>query len=231
MQSLIPITPVDSIIASRNSVRAYKKDSVDPKLLEHILTFAARAPSGTNMQPWNVYVLTGEAKKRVTDAVCHAFDTAEPGKYESEYKYYPEPFFEPYLSRRRKLGLDMYSILGIGKGEKEKTRLQQRRNYEYFDAPVGLLFTIHRNMPSGSFVDYGTFLENIMLSAKSHGLDTCVQAGWSDYHEVIRKVTPIKPEELLLAGMAMGYADTEAAIYGLKTEREPVSSFAQFLDK
>lgn len=228
---MIPITTVDSVITSRKSIRAYKKDPIDPRLLEHILKVASRAPSGTNMQPWNVYVLTGDALKRVTDAVCQAFDTAEPGTYESEYKYYPEPFFEPYLSRRRKLGWDMYGILGIGKGEREKTRLQQRRNYQYFDAPVGLIFTMHRQLPLGCFVDYGTFLDNIMLSAKSHGLDTCLQAGWSDYHEVIRKVLPMKPEELLVAGMAIGYADKEAVIYGLQTEREPVSSFTQFLDK
>ena len=231
MPPMIPITPTDSVITNRKSIRAYKNDPVDPRLVEHILTVASRAPSGTNMQPWNVYVLTGEALKRVTDAVCQAFDTAEPGTCQSEYKYYPDRFFEPYLSRRRKLGWDMYGILGIGKGEKEKTRLQQRRNYLYFDAPVGFIFTMNRQLPSGCFVDYGTFLENIMLSAKSHGLDTCLQAGWSDYHEVLRKVLPIKAEEMVVAGMAMGYADTEAAIYKLQTEREPVSSFAQFLDK
>lgn len=222
-------TAVDAVIKSRKSIRAFKKDPVDPKLIEHILAVASRAPSGSNMQPWNVYILTGEAIKRVTEAVCKAFDSGK--KYEGEYKYYPDKFFEPYLSRRRQMGWSMYGILGIAKGEHEKARLQQRRNYLFFDAPVGLIFTINRGLPSGSFIDYGMFMDNIMLSAKSHGLDTCAQGGWSDYHEILRQVLPIKPEELVLDGMAMGYADKEAAIYKLETEREPVSSFTRFIDK
>lgn len=222
-------TAVDAVIKSRKSIRAFKKDPVDPKLIEHILAVASRAPSGSNMQPWNVYVLTGEAIKRVTEAVCKAFDSGK--KYEGEYKYYPDKFFEPYLSRRRQMGWSMYGILGIAKGEHEKARLQQRRNYLFFDAPVGLIFTINRGLPSGSFIEYGMFMDNIMLSAKSHGLDTCAQGGWSDYHEILRQVLPIKPEELVLDGMAMGYADKEAAIYKLETEREPVSSFTRFIDK
>ena len=230
MSNIAP-TPVDTVIMDRKSVRAFKKDPVDPELVNHILRVASRAPSGSNMQPWNVCVLTGNALKRMTDAVCHANDTAEPGMYRSEYQYYPEPFFEPYLARRRKMGIDMYGILGIGKGEKEKTVSQQRRNYRYFDAPVGLLFTLHRDLPLGCLIEYGTFIDNIMLSAKSHGLDTCPQGGWSDYHEVIRKELPIKPEEMVIGGMAIGYADTDAAIYGLETVREPVSGFARFFDK
>ncbi len=222
-------TAVDAVIKSRKSIRAFKKDPVDPKLIEHILAVASRAPSGSNMQPWNVYVLTGEAIKRVTEAVCKAFDSGK--KYEGEYKYYPDKFFEPYLSRRRQMGWSMYGILGIAKGEHEKARLQQRRNYLFFDAPVGLIFTINRGLPSGSFIEYGMFMDNIMLSAKSHGLDTCAQGGWSDYHEILRQVLPIKPEELVLDGMAMGYADKEATIYKLETEREPVSSFSRFIDK
>ena len=227
--SEIQPTAVDAVIKSRKSIRAFKKDPVDPKLIEHILAVASRAPSGSNMQPWNVYVLTGEAIERVTEAVCKAFDSGK--KYEGEYKYYPDKFFEPYLSRRRQMGWSMYGILGIAKGEHEKARLQQRRNYLFFDAPVGLIFTINRGLPSGCFIEYGMFMDNIMLSAKSHGLDTCAQGGWSDYHEILRQVLPIKPEELVLDGMAMGYADKEAAIYKLETEREPVSSFTRFIDK
>ena len=222
---------VDAVITGRKSVRAFRNDPVDPELVNHILEVASRAPSGSNMQPWNVYVLTGDALTRVTEAVCHAYDSAEPGTYRSEYRYYPEPFFEPYLARRRKMGIDMYGILGIGKGEKEKTISQQRRNYRYFDAPVGLIFTLHRDLPPGSLLEYGMFIDNIMLSARSHGLDTCPQGGWSDYHEVLRQQLPIRPEEMLIGGMAIGYADKEAAIYRLETEREPVSSFARFFDR
>lgn len=222
-------TAVDAVIKSRKSVRAFKNDPVDPELIEHILDVARRAPSGSNMQPWTVYVLTGAALKRVTEATCQAFDSGK--KYEGEYKYYPDTFFEPYLSRRRQLGWSMYGILGIGRGEHEKARLQQRRNYLFFDAPAGLIFTMNRGLPSGCFIEYGMFMDNIMLSAKSHGLDTCAQGGWSDYHEILRQVLPIKPEEIVLDGMALGYADTEAVIYKMETDRVPVSSFTQFIDK
>lgn len=229
--SNIKLTAVDTVIKSRKATRAFKKDPVDLQLVSHILEVASRAPSGSNMQPWNVYVLTGDALKKMTDAVCHVYDSTEPGTYKSEYQYYPERFFEPYLARRRKMGIDMYGILGIGKGEKEKTIRQQRRNYQYFDAPVGLIFTMHRELPLGCLIEYGMFIDNIMLSAKSHGLDTCPQGGWSDYHDIIRTVLPVKPEEMILGGMAIGYADKNAPVYNLETEREPVSGFARFFDK
>ena len=223
-------TAVDTVIEARKSVRAYKKDPVPLELITHVLEVASRAPSATNMQPWKVYVLTGDALARTTIAVSDAFD-GEPGQYRAEYPYYPAKHFEPYLSRRRKLGYDLYGLVGIPKGDKEKMHAQQRRNYTFFDAPVGLLFTLHRDLPCGNFIDYGAFLENVMLSAKSHGLDTCLQAGWSDYHTVLRKVLPIDKTEMVLAGMALGHADPKAPVNRLVTEREPVSSFTTFLEK
>ena len=228
--SNIPKTPVDEIIGQRKSIRAYLKTPVKRELIEHILETASRAPSASNMQPWKVYVLTGAKLKELTDTVSNAFDEQNNEKYQSEYPFYPAKHFEPYLSRRRKMGYDMYGILNIQKGDREKSHRQQRLNYEFFGAPVGLIFTMNRNLPYGSFVEYGAFLDNIMLSALSHGLSTCTQAGWSSYHTLIRKILPIPDEEMLLAGMALGYADTEAPIYKLTTEREPLSSFVSFFD-
>ena len=228
--SKIEQSMVDAVIASRKSVRAYKKDPVPAELLEHVLDMASRAPSATNMQPWRVYVLTGEALKRLTDAVCAAFDN-EPEKHKPEYSYYADPPFEPYLSRRRKVGEAMYSLIGIAREDKVKRHRQQRQNFEFFGAPAGFIFTIDRRLPCVNFIDYGAFFENLMLSAKSHGLDTCLQAFWSDYHLIIREQLSIPPEEMVLAGMAIGYADPEAPVNRLVTDREPVSVFATFLDK
>ena len=228
--SKIEQSMVDAVIASRKSVRAYKKDPVPAELLEHVLDMASRAPSATNMQPWRVYVLTGEALKRLTDAVCAAFDN-EPEKHKPEYSYYADPPFEPYLSRRRKVGEAMYSLIGIAREDKVKRHRQQRQNFEFFGAPAGFIFTIDRRLPCVNFIDYGAFFENLMLSAKSHGLDTCLQAFWSDYHLIIREQLSIHPEEMVLAGMAIGYADPEAPVNRLVTDREPVSVFATFLDK
>ena len=226
----IDLSAVDTVITSRKSVRAYKKDAVSPELLRHLLEMAMHAPSTTNTQPWKVYVLTGAALKRLTDAVCAAFDT-EAEKHRSEYAYYPDKPLEPYLSRRRKLGHDMYRLLGIAREDREKRLEQHRKNLEFFGAPAGLIFTLHRELPPANFIDYGAFLQNIMLSAKSHGLDTCIQAYWSDYHRVIRDVLGLAPEEMVLAGMAVGYADTEAVINRLVSEREPVDAFATFMDR
>lgn len=226
----IDLSAVDTVITSRQSVRAYKKDAVSPELLHHLLEMAMHAPSTTNTQPWKVYVLTGAALKRLTGAVCAAFDK-EPEKHRSEYAYYPDKPLEPYLSRRRKLGHDMYSLLGIAREDREKRLEQHRKNLEFFGAPAGLIFTLHRDLPPANFIDYGAFFQNIMLSAKSHGLDTCIQAYWSDYHRVIRDVPGLAPEEMVVAGMAVGYADTEAQINRLVPEREPVDSFATFMDR
>lgn len=152
----IDLSAVDTVITSRKSVRAYKKDAVSPELLRHLLEMAMHAPSTTNTQPWKVYVLTGAALKRLTDAVCAAFDT-EAEKHRSEYAYYPDKPLEPYLSRRRKLGHDMYRLLGIAREDREKRLEQHRKNLEFFGAPAGLIFTLHRDLPPANFIDYGAF--------------------------------------------------------------------------
>ena len=175
----------DHAITSRLSVRAFLPTPVPRPVIEAILDVAARAPSGTNMQPWRGHVLTGAEKDALCDAVCAAFDQADPAN-KREVKYYPDDFFEPYLSRRRKVGWDLYGLLGIGRGDAPKMKAQHRRNFRFFDAPVGMVFTIDRKLETGSWLDYGMFLQNIMTAARAHGLDTCPQAAWSQYHRVIR---------------------------------------------
>ncbi len=166
---------VTNAINTRRSLRGFLGDPIPQSIVESVLRTAARAPSGTNMQPWQVYVLTGEIRQRVCDAVCHAFDHT-PEKHDSEKRYYPKKWFEPFISRRRKVGWDLYGLLGIEKGDKEKMKKQHRRNFQFFDAPVGLIFTIHRDLETGSWLDYGMFLQNIMLLAREAGLHTCPQA-------------------------------------------------------
>lgn len=217
--------PVDQVINTRRSVRAYLPDPVPLHLVEETLTLAARAPSGTNIQPWRVHVVTGATLKRLTSAVCAAFD--EPaGQYQAEYDYYPTEFFEPYQSRRRKVGLDMYGLLKIAKGDRERMRDQHRRNFTFFDAPVGLIFTIDRRLAQGSWLDYGMFLQTLMLAAEARGLATCAQGAWIDYHSVIADVLQLPPEEQLVCGMALGYEDETAAVNYLHTERAELDAFA-----
>lgn len=221
---------VDVAITARHSVRAFLPDAVPAELLDHILQTAARAPSGTNLQPWRVHVLTGASRQRLVDAVCAQFD-ANAGKAPAdnpnvaEYDYYPREFFGVYKDRRRKIGFDMYGLLGIGKEDKARMVTQQRRNFCFFDAPVGLIFSIDRRMGKGSWLDYGMFLQNIMVLAKAHGLDTCPQAAWTDYHRVIGAQLGFAADEQLVCGMALGYADTAAPVNQLATERAALADF------
>ena len=219
---------VDDAITSRRSVRAFLPDPVDEKAVREILEVSSRAPSGTNMQPWKVYVTTGAAKQRVSDAILNSGIRAEKIVWD-EYKYYPDQFFEPYLTRRRTVGFGLYSALGIGRREVERMREQHDRNFVFFDAPVGMIFTIDRRLNQGSWIDLGMFLENIMIAARGRGLHTCPQAAFAPYHRQIRPVLGLPDEEVVVCGMALGYEDTSKPENNFRTERAPVDEFTVFV--
>jgi nitroreductase len=221
------MNPVDDAIASRRSIRRFLPTPVPVETVEAILDVSARAPSGTNMQPWRGYVLAGSAKDALITAVQAVFDAEEKG-HAQEVQYYPDEFFEPYLSRRREVGWGLYGKLGIMRGEAAKMKAQHRRNFQFFDAPVGMIFTIHRRLATGSWLDYGMFLENIMTAARGRGLDTCAQAAWTHYHRAIRPVLGLADEETVVCGMAVGYADPDAVENTLHTVRAPARSFVRF---
>ncbi|MBN8477011.1 MAG: nitroreductase [Sulfuritalea sp.] len=214
-------------MAGRHCVRAFLPDPVPRQVVEDILAVARRAPSGTNLQPWRVHVLTGASRQRLVDAVCAAYDAAAPG-HTAEYDYYPAEFFEPYLARRRKIGWGLYGLLGIEKGDATKMRAQARRNYEFFGAPVGLVFSIDRRMGRGGWLDYGMFLQNVMLAARARGLDTCPQVAWLDYHRIIGEVLGFGVQEMLVCGMSLGHADPDAIENTLATERAALEEFVVF---
>jgi nitroreductase len=218
---------VDDAIASRRSIRRFLPAPVPVETVEAILNVAARAPSGTNMQPWQGYVLAGDAKDVLIDAVQTVFDAEEAG-HAQEVPYYPGEFFEPYLSRRRKVGWDLYGLLTIARGEVARMKAQHRRNYQFFDAPVGMIFTIDRRLATGSWLDYGMFIQNVMTAARGRGLDTCAQAAWARYHRVIRPVLGLAEEEIVVCGMALGFADPDADENSLVTMRAPATSFMRF---
>lgn len=226
-----PHAIVDHAITSRRSIRAFLPTPVPRALLEEILVVASRAPSGTNTQPWQVHVLTGAARARLAAAIVAAYDDPEQARSHSEeYAYYPREWVEPYLERRRKVGWDLYGLLGIGKADKTRMHAQHRRNYQFFDAPVGLIFTIDRVMEQGSWLDYGMFLQNVMVAARARGLDTCPQAAFTQFHRIIGRELQLDDAQMVVCGMSLGYADMSRIENTLVTDRAPVAGFARFVD-
>jgi nitroreductase len=222
---------VDAAITSRRSIRAYLQTPVARADVEAILEVAARAPSGTNTQPWKVHVLTGAAKARLSERILAAYlDPAQNRAHAEEYAYYPREWVSPFVDRRRKVGWDLYALLGLTRDNKAGMAAQHGRNYRFFDAPVGMIFTIDRVMEQGSWLDYGMFLQNIMVAARGRGLDTCPQAAFTQFHRIISAELGLPDNEMVVCGMALGFADPDKVENTLVTEREPVSSFARFLD-
>jgi nitroreductase len=226
---------VDEAILSRRSIRAFTAQPVTKEVVAELLAAASRAPSGTNTQPWKVYVLQGASRTELIDKVCAVHDAtrADPSlaaMYQEEYDYYPQKWVSPYIDRRRENGWSLYGLLGIGKADKDKMHAQHQRNYRFFDAPVGLMFTMDRVMGRGSLVDYGMFLQSIMVAARGRGLDTCPQAAWNGFAKIIMAHIGATPDEMLVCGMALGYADQSALVNTLTTPREPVEQFTHWLD-
>ena len=222
---------VDAAITSRRSLRAFLPTPVPRQTVEDILAVASRAASGTNTQPWRAYVLTGEAQAGLSRKIVAIFnDPAARAEHREEYDYYPTEWVSPYIDRRRKVGWDLYGLLGIAKTDKARMHAQHRRNYEFFGAPVGLMFTIDRVMRQGSWLDYGMFLQSVMVAARGRGLDTCPQAAFLQFHRVILEHVGAPASETLVCGMSLGHADPAAIENTLVTERSPVAEFAHFLE-
>jgi nitroreductase len=222
---------VDAAITSRRSTRAFLPTPVAREDIESILEVAARAPSGTNTQPWKVYVLTGRTRQLLSERITAVHnDPAQAAQHTEEYAYYPRQWSSPFIDRRRKVGWDLYALLNLKRDDKAGMAAQHGRNYRFFDAPVGFIFTMDRVMEQGSWLDYGMFLQNIMVAARGRGLDTCPQAAFTQYHRVIGEVLQLPPNEIVVCGMALGFADHDKIENSLITEREPVTGFVKFMD-
>ncbi|MBM3386791.1 MAG: nitroreductase [Betaproteobacteria bacterium] len=228
-------TSVDAAIGSRFSARAFLDKPVDRAVLMEVLTLAGRAPSGTNTQPWKVYVLQGAQRDELERQVCAAHDAlaANPAlaaQYAEAYDYYPEKWFSPYIDRRRECGFGLYSVLGIGKGDKLRMHEQHQRNFKLFDAPVGLMFTIDKGLGRGSLLDYGMFLQTLMIAARSRGLHTCPQAAWNHFAQIILPLVGAGENEMLVCGMSLGYADEAAPANRFQTTRVDAAEFTHFVE-
>ncbi|MFC5393349.1 nitroreductase [Bosea vestrisii] len=219
---------VEKAIASRRAVRAFLPDPVDPALVRRLIELAAQAPSGTNMQPWRLRVLGPRTRARLETALVAALD--DPSPREEEYRYYPVAFREPYLSRRRKVGWDLYGLLGVAKGDHAGMRRQTEANLRFFGAPVALMLTVDRDLEIGSWLDLGAFIQTLLIAAQGHGLDSCPQAIFARFHGIVRRELSIPQSEVVVCGIALGKADPDAPANRLVPEREPVEGFTSWLD-
>ena len=220
---------VSEAIATRKTVRAFRADPVDLALVKDILLQAARAPSGGNLQPWRVYVLAGAARDELVRRVRLKMQEAPMGE-RPEYHIYPVDLTEPYKTRRYQIGEAMYATIGIPREDRAGRLKQFVRNWEFFGAPIGMIFTIDRQMQQGQWADVGMYMENVMLLAREHGLHTCPQEAWAVWHSTIREYLSIPDSEMVFCGMGVGYADSEAPINSLVSERVPLDAFASFYE-
>lgn len=234
-QTVIDTAMVDAAITSRMAVRAFTQQAVARQTIADILQVASRAPSGTNTQPWQVYVLQGASRDALVAKACAIHDAirdnpALAADYQEDYDYYPAQWFSPYIERRRANGWGLYGLLGIGKADRDKMHAQMQRNFKFFDAPVGLIFTLNRGMGRGSLLDYGTFLQNVMLAARARGLHTCPQQAWNMFTKVILPHVGASEQEMMVCGMALGYVDEAAIVNSFHTPRVPVEEFTRWID-
>jgi nitroreductase len=216
---------VTEAVTGRRSVRRFLTTPVAPEVVKAILAAAARAPSGTNIQPWYVYCAMGAARDRLSEAALRAARASERSE---EYAYMPSPLREPYLTRRRRVGYELYRLYGIARDDYDRRKDAMLRNFEFFGAPVGLFFAMDRDLLYGSWLDCGMFMQNVMILARAHGLETCPQQAWCEYGKVVHDELEIPVNRILLSGMALGYADPVAPENTLLSERVGVDEFVSF---
>ncbi|MGY8976330.1 MAG: nitroreductase [Alphaproteobacteria bacterium] len=221
---------IKNAIISRRSVRKFLSKGINKEIIEDILNVSARAPSGTNIQPWNVHVLTGSARDRICKKASSAFLDPKIDK-KNDRLHYMDNFRDPYITRRRKVGWDLYELLNIKKGDYEKTKAFHVQNFNFFDAPVGLLFTIEKDLGWMSWLDYGMFLQNICIAARGYGLHTCPQAAWGQMNNVLSPLLNIQDNHIIHCGISLGWEDENAEVNKLRTVREDINTFTTFHEK
>jgi len=227
-ENLLNAAAVDDAINTRQSVRAFLPTPVERVTVEELLKLATRSASGSNIQPWRVRVIAGDVREQMVKAIFDAVERDGFEPYQREWNYYPVNWREPFLGRRRKIGWDMYSLLGVAKGDFEGTQRARMRNYEFFGAPVGMIFTLDEDLEIGSWLDLGIYLGSLMIAARGHGLHTCPQAAFADFHTIIRAQLGIPEKEIIVCGMALGHIDPDAPVNRLVTERAPLADYASF---
>lgn len=224
------ILDAHTAIRTRHSVRRFLSTPVEPTVIERILDTAGHSASGHNIQPWKVYVVQGNTKQKITEAILKVLDTEPEEAHQPEFDYYPSEWFDPYISRRREVGFKLYELLKIDRADKVGRARQMRENFHFFGAPVGIFVTFDRRLATGTYMDIGMFLQSLMVATRAEGLDTCAQAIFTWYHRVLRAILPIHERELVVCGLSLGYADQSAPENSLRAPKMKSNKFVSYYD-
>lgn len=212
---------------SRRSIRGFLPEPVPQALLEGLLETAREAPSGANLQPGRFWALQGEVRTRLSDALCEAVRLQVPPR--EEYGYFPQPM--PMQLRKRQVAAAqaLYRSLGVARGDATARQAQFERNYRFFDAPVALVVTLDREFGSGGFMDLGMCLHGLLMAAHAQGLGACAIGALASYPEIVRRELGLPDSEVVVCGVALGWADPLAPDNQTLTEREPLAQYFQVL--
>ncbi|NQW54919.1 MAG: nitroreductase [Rhodospirillales bacterium] len=221
---------VSEAVNSRRSMRVFKPDPVAKADIEWIIENANRSASNGNLQPWKLYVTMGAARKRLSSAILKAMDDGDNGPG-AEYNVYPQEMTPVYDARRKLVGKQLYTLLGVPRGDAAGMLKQFRKNYEFFDAPVGMILSVEKRMGNGQWIDCGIFLDQLMLLAREKGLHTCPQAAFSRYQHVVRRELEIPEDQTVICGLALGYADPDVVPNSLITDRAPIQDFTTWFSE
>jgi nitroreductase len=220
---------VKEAFVSRRSVRRFLPDSVSKEKIENILEGAAFAPSGHNIQPWHVYVVQDQKKLSITESIIDSIKDGSSKNMKTEFDYYPTEWFEPFVSRRRAVGFELYKLLEIGRDDFEARDKQMQENFHFFGAPVGMFITMDKRLATGTFMDVGMFIQSILVGARGEGLHSCGQVAFTKFHTLIAEQLEFKENEMLVCGVSIGYEDTSAPENALRVEKLQYSDFTTFL--
>jgi len=219
---------VKEAFISRRSVRRFLPDPIPKDKIKNILECSAFAPSGHNIQPWHVYVVEGKKKEAITKSILGSIEDGSAKNFKQEFDYYPTEWFEPFVSRRRAVGFELYKLLNIGRDDFEARDKQMQENFHFFGAPVGMFITMDRRLATGTFMDVGMFIQSILVGARGEGLHSCGQVAFTKFHTLISDHLNFKENEMLVCGVSIGYEDTNAPENALRVEKLKHTDYTTF---
>ncbi|BCY07027.1 nitroreductase [Actinoplanes sp. L3-i22] len=214
-------------VRTRQSIRQFTDRPVPRAVLERVLTAAADAPSGSNLQPWNIYVVSGDSLGRLTKTVGERVAAGDRGD-DREFANLPPEMGPPYLDRLAALGEGLYGSRGVARGDLAGRARIRARNWACFGAGTALFCYLDRDMPAPRWADTGIYLQTVMLLLRAEGLHSCTQEVWAEYHRSVAEVTAAPPERLLFCGMSIGFADP--AVTHPRIRRAPLPETVTFVD-